>query len=542
MIASFTEIIDFNTLMGKTSVLALHTPDVKTAKKMMPGLFQTFRKYKYLGASVRITPQAGALPLDPLGVSANPSDAQMDPRDVFNPILFRGCHGEDLGGIMNNWVYANANNDFSGIGFDFNQIGASGSSGLISADDILTPYYYRCLVDKHWKKVDPNRGFSKGNFRPLVYQLASTRPLNPVSMDSNEVFGINQDYGTSMGESGVLSVTGVPEASISNDDYPVKYRNNIQFLTPRLTTLGWMDTRQSLGSITTPAYQSVIDGIKASEGFPADPNPQDNISLVGLSYLEGMADSFNPVALPKLFMGVWILPPAQSTPGQRYFRASVVHRFAFKDLRGISEVGDYSFSETDDGIGNLTPYNNITGLDAVTPSDPDGPVMVNLYYDPARVSKMNSSQATAFANAYVGADDDVLILTESEFTQNYVYTGTGSYSACNYKSVNTGSAAAEKPVVTFGLNKALGSVSDILNSYCILTGDSTVTSVLLSTDAPTFTVKSGNIGYGSLRPLAGVGKILSWSKRSDGNYDVVVSVTDGGSNTFNITVIGVDAN
>ena len=108
---------------------------------MMPGLFQTFRKYKYLGASVRITPQAGALPLDPLGVSANPSDAQMDPRDVFNPILFRGCHGEDLGSIMNNWVYSNANNEFSGIGFDFNQIGADGGSSLINADDILTPYY-----------------------------------------------------------------------------------------------------------------------------------------------------------------------------------------------------------------------------------------------------------------------------------------------------------------------------------------------------------------------------------------------------------------
>ena len=538
MIASFTEIIDFNTLMGKTSVLALHTPDVKTAKKMMPGLFQTFRKYKYLGASVRITPQAGALPLDPLGVSANPSDAQMDPRDVFNPILFRGCHGEDLGSIMNNWVYSNANNEFSGIGFDFNQIGADGGSSLINADDILTPYYYRCLVDKHWKKVDPNRGFSKGNFRPLVYQLASTRPLNPVSMDSNEVFGVNQVFGSSMGASGALSVTGVPEVSIGSDGFPVSYRNNVQFLTPRLTTLGWMDTRQNLGPIVPPSHTDVVDALKASEGYPADADQNDALDLIGLSYLQGVADSFNPVALPKLFMGVWILPPAQSTPGQRYFRASVVHRFAFKDLRGISEVGDYSFSESDRAVGDLAPYNNITGLDAVTPVDPDGPVMVNLFFDPSRIAGMDADAASLFGDAYAGADDDIVTCTDSEYTSNYVTTGTDS--ACNYKAVNTGSDAAEKPVATFGLNKKF--TDNPLIRICIVTGTSTVSSVPLSVDAPTFTVMGGAVNYGNIRPLNGVGRISGWSKRSDGSYDVVVSVTDGAGKPFDMTVSGVVAN
>ena len=539
MIASFTEIIDFNTLMGKTSVLALHTPDVKTAKKMMPGLFQTFRKYKYLGASVRITPQAGALPLDPLGVSANPSDAQMDPRDVFNPILFRGCHGEDLGSIMNNWVYSNANNDFSGIGFDFNQIGADGGSSLINADDILTPYYYRCLVDKHWKKVDPNRGFSKGNFRPLVYQLASTRPLNPVSMDSNDVFGINQAYGTEMGSSGALSVTGVPEVSIGNDGFPVTYRNNIQFLTPRLTTLGWMDTRQNLGPITPPSSSTVVDGLKASEGYPSDPDQNDALDLIGLSYLQGVADSFNPVALPKLFMGVWILPPAQSTPGQRYFRASVVHRFAFKDLRGISEVGDYSFSESDRVVGGLSPYNNITGLDAVTPSNPDGDIMVDLIIDPARVNKMDADRATVFSDAYIGADDDILMLTDSEYAY-YVYTGTGTIAAANYKAVNTGSNASDYPVATFALHESAATYPNV--PICIITGNSTMSSVKLSLDAPTFTVNCGLPHSGRLRELTGVGKISGWSKRADGDYDVSVSVTDGAGNPFTMYVKGVVAN
>ena len=358
-------------------------------------------------------------------------------------------------------------------------------------------------------------------------------------MDSNDVFGINQAYGTEMGSSGALSVTGVPEVSIGNDGFPVTYRNNIQFLTPRLTTLGWMDTRQNLGPIVPPSGSTVVDGLKASEGYPSDPDPNDALDLTGLTYLQGVADSFNPVALPKLFMGVWILPPAQSTPGQRYFRASVVHRFAFKDLRGISEVGDYSFSESDRVVGGLSPYNNITGLDAVTPSDPDGDIMVDLIIDPARVNKMDADQATAFSDAYIGTDDDILMLTDSEYA-NYVYTGTGTIAAANYEAVNTGSNASDYPVATFALHESAATYPTV--PICIITGNSTMSSVKLSLDAPTFTVNCGLPHSGRLRELTGVGKISGWSKRADSDYDVSVSVTDGAGNPFTMYVKGVVAN
>ena len=92
----YQDIIDLNTVGGTVSVIGIHTPTGDTPRKMFPGFFKQYKKWKYLGCSV-VGANAAQLPVDPLGVSyeaGEGNDTVADPKDILNPILFHGCHGK----------------------------------------------------------------------------------------------------------------------------------------------------------------------------------------------------------------------------------------------------------------------------------------------------------------------------------------------------------------------------------------------------------------------------------------------------------------
>lgn len=144
--ASYQEIVDLHTESDKVSVVGLHTPCSDTPIHMLKGFWTQFRKFKYNGCSVSLVP-AAQLPADPLQVSYEAGEPTIDPRDLLNPILFHGCHGNDMGAILNNLYSSDTAGDIvdyqGSDSIDHNILPNDAYTG-----DFYENLYYRALTDK----------------------------------------------------------------------------------------------------------------------------------------------------------------------------------------------------------------------------------------------------------------------------------------------------------------------------------------------------------------------------------------------------------
>lgn len=298
---SYQEVIDLHTEGNHVTVIGIHTPTGNTPRRMFKGLFDQFKQYKYNGCSIKLVP-AARLPVDPLNVSVDPGQVlgtAVDPRDALNPLMFHGCHGDDMGTILNK-LYGTENVISDSIdGLDAPSSGAILPQGF---KDVLERLYYKALTDNTWKKAGAQRGFMKSGLRPLVYSLAANRQIMPgtqgmpITVDENG--NLVQNLGDPM------------DGWQLEDDtlgMPVN-KSTLQLMTPRLTGLGWIDTKNVL---------------------------TDDVSFSGLSTLgDGFVAQENYTELPKIFMGVILLPPAYGV--EQYFRMIINHSFTFRKFRGIS--------------------------------------------------------------------------------------------------------------------------------------------------------------------------------------------------------------
>lgn len=341
--ASYQEIIDLHTESDKVSVVGIHTPNSDTPYHMLKGFWNQFRKFKYNGCSLSLVP-AAQLPPDPLNVSYEAGEPTIDPRDMLNPILFHGCHGDDMGAILNT-LYSEDTGTLGQMmstlrsdSIDLNEL--SQASGNIPITEMYEALYYRALTDKTWLKAHPQRGFRKAGLHPMIYQVASTVQFgvspdesDPAALpyatvhdpsDGSRDRGTHGVFGTSLssntvGESGAYTrpvfntVTGgyrysLPAARIGS------------FVTPRLQRLGWMDTRNVIG---------VINSLNGETSSSAPPSEENLASL----FVEAQKRTA-PCLCPKIFMGMIMLPPAYKC--EQYFRLVLNHSFSFAKFRGAS--------------------------------------------------------------------------------------------------------------------------------------------------------------------------------------------------------------
>nr|QRV61739.1 Cap protein [Porprismacovirus sp.] len=339
--ASYQEVIDLHTESKTVSVVGIHTPCTSTPVKMLGGFWKQFRKVKYLGCSLSLVP-AARLPADPLQVSYGAGEPTIDPRDMLNPILFHGCHGDDMGAILDT-LYSGENSGTSDITrkqsdsavmdvFSENQVG----------NDYVDALYYRALTDKTWAKAHPQIGFRKSGMRPLVHQLVANRPFSQFSPDAR--YGslgplVSEDGPKSTGQIGthtvgtgyeqsigVLTSPGLPETNtVENETNFTIGRDGISgyaFATSGLRPLGWQDTQTSL--MTVQGYVSE----------PLNGNAQQDAQKIADTWSKVVV----PNTIPKFYMGMIMLPPAYKT--EQYFRLQINHNFAFKGFRGISMIDD----------------------------------------------------------------------------------------------------------------------------------------------------------------------------------------------------------
>lgn len=342
--ASYQEIIDLHTESDKVSVVGIHTPNSDTPYHMLKGFWNQFRKFKYNGCSLSLVP-AAQLPPDPLNVSYEAGEPTIDPRDMLNPILFHGCHGNDMGTILNT-LYTDDTGTLGQMvdtlrsdSVDLNEL--SQASGNVPITEMYESLYYRALTDKTWLKAHPQRGFRKSGLHPMVYSLASNMQIAPTEY----VTGIGPrgiDHDDSDGSSSVAydGAMGVTSGTSSNNILAARtygrptfnsttggYRYSLPiassalgFFTPKLMRLGWMDTRAVIGP-TSHLYG------ETSESAPPSEENLANLFIAG-------ANATHHVNTPKIFMGMIMLPPAYKC--EQYFRLVLNHSFSFAKFRGAS--------------------------------------------------------------------------------------------------------------------------------------------------------------------------------------------------------------
>lgn len=304
--ASYTEVVDMQTVDGKLSIVGIHTPVGKAPYLKLKGFFRQFSKYRYKGISNMTIVPASGLPIDPLGLSVQTgSTEQMNPLDTFNPMLFKGCHGEHLHNVLDvlmddaEIVKANGNPQALTTALGTDEVSPSLRKAELSLS-VFEANYYKWLTDTSWRKFGIQSVAKIRNLHPLVWKMARNLPLNP-SADADSLYNTNAGLHRASVFDGVVkdgdpSTPTQAEPNYSMDpvsdtlSYRGKYTGYVQEFTNGCARLGWLPTTTHVQGDTE---------IRIS-------------------------------ALPKLFMGVLVLPPSYST--EQFMRCVIRHEFEFRDF------------------------------------------------------------------------------------------------------------------------------------------------------------------------------------------------------------------
>lgn len=307
--ATYQEIYDINTVSNDVSIIGIHTPVGSKPRSLLSGFFTQYRKYAYLGCNVLGTFAQG-LPLDILSISPEAGQGSADPRDILNPILSRGCHGDNLNAALNSIYKGSFQNEGSSLGKD------DFASNVVPSGNLTwEQMYYRMLQDPSFKKYRMGAGFYLKGLRPKIYNVATQHQIMPTEDWPN--IGKLKYGGDDAEVQGFTPETfgSVPNGVGGTTDFTP------QFLTNRLQSLGWLDTRQIInGAVSSKA---------ATPGVPAY------------------------TVLPKIFMSCLVLPKAYRV--SNCMRVVISHKFAFKEfntsltLEGASEYYDWLSAIVPDG-------------------------------------------------------------------------------------------------------------------------------------------------------------------------------------------------
>lgn len=367
---SYEEILDLKTSQHHVTAVGVHTPTGNTPHKLFPGFWRQYQKVRYIGASLSLVP-AARLPADISQVGFEGGQAPIDMRDLLNPILWHGCHGESMGSVLNQFMNGGISMDDEVTNlFRTPTVDVYGTQSFDASNaafgDIFEDLYYKALTDNTWAKAHPQKGFRKAGLRPLIYQMAVNRQITNVDgptaigprvrdYEDEETIYDNpttiENLGGGMGpgnpsSSGSTSTTfntahasnfnGYRFGTQSGDTTYTPYytANGVQFVANRLRGLGWLETMSRYG-------QAVAGS--APSGYHQ------------LGQLHEATDVYEYSQIPYLMMGLILLPP--SYIAEQYFRLVIKHRFAFCKYRG------FSFTNSEMLDSNRTTFNAVDAID-----------------------------------------------------------------------------------------------------------------------------------------------------------------------------------
>lgn len=349
--ASFQEIYDLHTTTNTSTILGVHTPISTRVHQYLHGFFQQYKQFKYDGCSLVFIP-VSQLPVDPLQVGTEAG--YVDPRDLVNPIVHCGIHGESLGNTLERLFNLSVGKSI----YDGLDVLSAENTTADEDAGYLESMYYSALASPSFQKAHVQRGFRKSHLVPLTYQVQSNTQLMPFYRGGTDYVTVSPNTHLSTEPWGpadnrpeaaavptfdpptnTMSVPGVSGTTyygdvrinrLSSGNEVSAVRASPTLFSGNLKRLGWLDTLQS------------------------GTNTYDNAQ--GVEIYDG--GSFW-TALPKLYMYLVMLPPCYMQ--KMYFRVVLTHHYSFKNFR--ASKGPLSFESVSPQAYTSTP---LFGLD-VTP-------------------------------------------------------------------------------------------------------------------------------------------------------------------------------
>lgn len=305
--ADYMEIVDLQTVADKVSIIGIHTPTGIKPRKMLAGFFMQFRKYKYTGCDVAMVP-AARLPVDPLGLSLEAGQNNADMRDIVNPVLFHGAHGDNLNNALN-IIYSDSS---SMVSTSVNEYDISKSTVPYGESLNWEAQYYRSLSDPTFRKTNVQAPLRLKGLHPMVYNVVTNHQITNVQTGDNAV---DENVGKLQQVPGRLWTSTIVDAVGNVGKESGSIVVTPQLSTNRLTPLGWLDTRNVL------------------------------------SYTDMVGNA--PSTLQKLFMGIIILPPSYRT--KLFFRLVITHHFCFKEFNtSLSNAGAVDYTNLLEGDATVS--------------------------------------------------------------------------------------------------------------------------------------------------------------------------------------------
>lgn len=188
MYVKVSETYDLSTKPDKMGFLGVHTPDGKLVYSMWRGLYENFRKMRFVSCDVAMA-CASMLPADPLQVGVEAGD--IAPQDMFNPILYKAVSNDSMSNLLNR-LYAGASAGGSGF-IAKNSIDSDNDSnfGYNSTQNVdQFAMYYGLLADTSgWKKAMPQAGLEMRELVPITWSLLATQAQPNISGDLGYLSG-----------------------------------------------------------------------------------------------------------------------------------------------------------------------------------------------------------------------------------------------------------------------------------------------------------------------------------------------------------------
>lgn len=291
--ATYTETYDLNTIREELSLLAIHTPQAHSLKRMFKGFFEQYTKFKVLGCNFRMV-CATRQELTPDLVSVG---GALDPRDVLNPILFKACTGEGMNALLDQ-IY-NHGEAYKPLGYDSGSVGQH-----LDSTSGATDAYYSLLADDSFRREHPQKGITVMGLKPYVHKVVTTQPFKfSVAPPTNG--GTAKPY---IAGDGTVSGFGAQSGSKGDANDPV---NASVFVSNGITEMPWLDTSYTSVHTYTNSSGSTSESAKA-------------VSLIA--------------NVPRVYMGCLVLPPSLGTTSNLFFRLQIVWHIAFKDFRPSQDL------------------------------------------------------------------------------------------------------------------------------------------------------------------------------------------------------------
>lgn len=323
---TITQTYDMNTEQGCPTLLGIHTPIGRDSINFLWPFYAGYKKMKYVGCDITVV-NAARLPVDPEQLGKIEGTNYVSPLDTLNPIMFMGCHGESLGQILDSMYGGLASDIFKDESLDKEKM-----------NSVLENFYYTALGDDKWRKSGVQKTLRIRGLHPLVYNLATTHQLAPTNWIASEDYAEN-NYTENAADVGVAPVNpqsgmfGIP-TNASGTSSPRFYNTRVydaannafvnkqvgSVFTNKLQGLGWLDTLQFMGN-------------------------RSNI----LTF-----DKEHCTELPKLFMGILMLPPAYLT--RQYLRVIITHKYKFSGYRTITTGANLYNDLTAEKVGYNQDY------------------------------------------------------------------------------------------------------------------------------------------------------------------------------------------